>query len=152
MSVDADHKVVKPIRITVAHVREVLEKIAAESPDMRDRRAGVLVPRYIDQGEPGCLVAIVLTRLGFPLSMLRALDREHRTGDIFHAGVRIEESRNPSLRRIDKPARQLLAYVQRNQDRGVRWGAIVRDSFRRPPLVPDWWVRERKPWLFGEES
>lgn len=151
----ADHTEVRTPRrgkITVAQVRAVLEEIAATEPDRRDRRAGLLPPRYVDQGQPNCLVALVLERLGISLGVLRQLDQEHPTGEIVHAGVRVAESRNPSLRRFDRAALDLLDHVQRQQDAGRTWGSIVCDAFNRTRFTPDWYDRRRRPWLFADNS
>lgn len=133
-------------RITVPAVAEVLRELAAEDPDRVDRRTGDgLPPRYIDRGRPNCLVAVVLTRLGFSPGVLKALDAEHGTGNVI-AGVQVGESRHPALRKLDPYARRLLQYVQQQQDRGFRWGRIVNEAFARShwPLRND---LERKPWI-----
>ncbi len=135
-------------KVSVAEVRAVLEEIAALVPERRDRRAGALPPRYVDQGQPNCLVALVLTRFGITLGVLRQLDREHPVGDIVHAGVRVAESRHPALKRFAPAAIDLLDHVQRQQDYGVAWGRIVGVCFTRTRFAPDWYERRRKPWLF----
>lgn len=140
----------KPKRVTVPIVRAALEEVAWRYPFRVDIRALAEVPaRYVDHGTPACLVAHILERLGYSVGILSALDAEHPVGDFFHTGVRIEEARHPALRRIDDNARALLAWVQAQQDRGRRWGAIVRDAFRAKRL----WVRarrdrEQRPWLY----
>ncbi|TDC02660.1 hypothetical protein E1091_00215 [Micromonospora fluostatini] len=131
------------MQITVALVRAELERVAAERPDHRDGRAANRQPcRYLTGGEPSCLVALVLHRLGVSVGVLRALDHEvGRRG----AGVRINESRHPALRRVEPAALALLAYVQRMQDSGHTWGQAVEDAlsekrrygrFARPWMTP----------------
>ena len=135
-------------RITVTAVREVLEEIARDYPWRQDRRVTDERPvRYVDFGQPSCLVAHVLIRLGYSVGVLRALDAEHRTGELFRAGgVKVAESRHPALRRIDPTARRLLQYVQDQQDRGEAWGRIVAAAFRPSRFFPRL-DRERRPWL-----
>lgn len=134
-------------RITVAAVREVLRDLATEFPGRADRRAADGLPaRYIDRGQPCCLVALVLTRLGYSVGVLRALDAEHGTGNVI-AGVQIGESRHPALRKVDPLARRLLQHIQYMQDRGCAWDKIISEAF-----TPSRWFprqdRERKPWLY----
>jgi len=137
-----------PRRITVAAVREALRAVADEEPDRVDRRAVDFLPaRYIDGGRPNCFVALVLTRLGFSVGVLRALDEEHPTGELIHAGVRVAESRHPALKKLDPVARQLLQYVQDCQDRGERWGRIVNDALTPNKWFGQLWDRRHRPWL-----
>ena len=140
-----------PRRIDVADVRTVLEEIAAESPDHRDRRAEDGLPaRYMDdQGRPACFVARVLIRLGFAPTILKALDSEYALGEI-SPRVRIQESSHPALKKISGDARRLLQYIQDRQDAGLRWGRIVKDAFRIDKLSLPRRVRARKPWLFPD--
>lgn len=140
-----------PRRINVNDVRQVLEQIVAEDPARRDERVENGLPgRYVAGGKPNCLVAIVLTRLGFRDTILKALDEEYALGEI-SPRVRVTESRHPALRKIAPTALYLLQYVQDAQDRGEAWGRIVRDAFSRPYL-PFARTRRRKPWLFSEMS
>lgn len=142
-----------PRRIDVPLVRIVLEQIAAEEPEHRDGRiTDGLCARYIHQGQPNCFVARVLDRLGFSIGVLKALDAKLPIGEMVHTGVRIEESDHPALRRLTPNARQLLAFVQRQQDRGWAWGKIVRDAFSLDPWVLPRWNRQRKPWLYPEPT
>ncbi len=139
-----------PRRITVAAVSDVLRSIVAEHPGRCDRRATDGLPaRYIDRGQPNCLVAMVLVRLGFSTGVLRALDQEHPVGDLCQPGVKVAESRHPALRKIDPLARQLLQHVQDLQDLGCRWDDIVSRA-----LTPARWTMtrfdaRRKPWLYA---
>lgn len=142
-------------RITVAMVRAALVDIAARNPRRVDRRDdhrvdAELPTRYAGRGGPACLVAQVLTRLGFTLGQLKALDAEHPVGELFTAGVRVTESRHPALRRLDDNAKALLQWVQDKQDAGHQWGRIVADAWR-PRSV--WKLarfdRRHRPWLYG---
>lgn len=132
-------------KITVAKVVEVLEQVAAEEPHRVDPSAEAgLMPRYLNQGRPNCLVAQVLSRLGFSRAVLRALDREYPVGELVHAGAEIAHSRNPALRRLDPAGRALLQFIQERQ--GLAWGRVTRDA-----LTPSRWfarpARSRRPWL-----
>lgn len=136
--------------ITVNAVKEVLEDIVANNPDRADPRVEEgMHARYVHHGRPNCLVAHTLTRLGFSMSVLRALDREHGVGNVVDAGVPLIESRHPALRRIDPLALRLLDFVQARQDDGERWASVVRDAFHRHRYFGEYWDRKRKPWLFG---
>ncbi len=136
-------------RVSVQAVTAALTAVVREHPKRADRRAVDGLPaRYIDRGQPNCLVALVLLRLGFSVGVLRALDQEHPVGELCQAGVKVAESRHPALKKIDPLARALLQFVQDGQDRGERWESIVADA-----LSPTWWAtgrrnRDRKPWLF----
>lgn len=136
-------------KISVTDVRTALVEVVSEDPEHADPRVvDDLPPRYIAQGEPVCLVAKVLTRLGFSVGVLKQLDTEPRIGDILHKGVKVAESRHPALRKIDPVALRLLAYVQDQQDRGQKWANIVGEAFNRSRYLPVRWDQKRKPWLF----
>jgi hypothetical protein len=138
-------------RVSVSDIQRVLHEIASEEPDHADRRAVDGLPaRYLDHGQPNCLVARVLHRLGFSIGVLRALDEEYPTGELVHSGVEVGESRHPALKRIDPLALRLLQHVQSQQDRGERWGRIVKDAFTVRRAVA-YWDRRNKPWLTGRE-
>lgn len=139
-------------KITVEDVRVVLEDIARAEPGHRDRRiVDGLTARYLDQGKPNCFVAKALTRLGFSVGVLRALDAKLPIGELKHAGVRVDEADHPALRRIHPSALALLAYVQRQQDGGLAWGKIVKDAFSFDPWLLPRWNRARRPWLYPPE-
>lgn len=110
---------------TRAVVLDVLDAVANDHPDRIDRRpAGDLPPRYIDHGDPACLVALVMNRLGVSIGVLRAMDREN---------VRIAHSRHPVRRRFTADAWGLLAALQWDNDRAwSTWGAI-RDRLKETP-------------------
>ncbi len=135
-------------KITTETVTRVLAQIVEADPDHVDpRTSDGLMPRYVHRGRPNCLVATVLSRLGFSLGVLRALDEEYPTGELRHAGVQVATSRHPALRRIDPAARALLAHLQRQQDRGWAWGRIVRDALTPARFFAGRDRRER-PWLY----
>jgi hypothetical protein len=142
----------KPSRITVALLREALEEIVAEQPEWVDERPALeLPPRYVTHGQPACLVARVLTRMGYSIGILRALDLEFRQGEIATAGVRIVESRHPALRRLEPQARLLLEFVQRGQDRGFTWGHIIQSAFT-PSRFGRRFDMRRRPWLYTRDG
>lgn len=128
--------------ITVNQVRVELDRLAVEHPDRADPRpAGGQPPRYVVNGQPACLVAHVLHRLGMSVGALRALD--HETGRR-GAGVRINESRHPALRGADPRALALLAYVQFVQDGGYSWGTAAQDAF----AAKHRYGRFPRPWMY----
>lgn len=132
-------------RITVGVVQEAMREVVQANPARADRRpVNGLRPRYVEKGEPTCLVAMILAKLGYSTGVLKALDQEHPVGELCAAGVRVQESRHPALRKIDPLARMLLQYVQDKQDSGYRWDQIMRAAFSTGPFGLD---RRRKPWL-----
>lgn len=135
-------------RIDVRAVRQALDTVARRDPYRKDRRVKDGLPaRYIDQGQPNCLVAAVLVELGFPTTLLRDLDRERPVGALFSAGVDIAESNHPALKRIDPVARQLLQYCQRRQDSGYLWQYIAEEAFQGNGWLTTKWNLRKKPWL-----
>lgn len=137
-------------KIHVSDIRAALEEIVAANPEHADPRVeDDLPPRYVAQGKPTCLVAMVLMKLGFSIGVLKALDAEPRIGDVINpGGARIAESRHPALRRIDPIALRLLCHIQDQQDRGCRWKQIVTSAFQRHRHFGAYWDRRQKPWLF----
>lgn len=133
-----------PRRVSVSSVRDALRAVAADYPGRASRcRAAGLPARYVRRGAPDCLVALVLSRLGFSTGVLTALDEEHPVGALVESGVTIVESRHPALAKLDPLARQLLAYVQDRQDAGKPWDSIAAEALR-----PALFLRSRrKPWL-----
>lgn len=135
-------------RVDVRAVRTALDTVAARHPYRKDRRAkDGLPPRYIDQGQPNCLVAMVLVELGFPPTLLRELDRELPVGTLHREAVDIAESRHPALRRMDPLARQLLQWCQRRQDSGCIWQYIAEEAFKINGWTTTKHNLRRKPWL-----
>ncbi len=136
-------------RIPLAVIAAAVKRVCAAAPTRVDRRPkDGLPPRYMVDGVPVCLVAKVLHELGFTAGQIHALDREFAPGELVHAGVRIEESRHPALRRLDPLGVQLLAYVQRGQDRRWSWGEVARAALTVPRLrVWATWAHRGKPWL-----
>lgn len=126
-------------------------EIVAQYPDRVDARAGRgLAPRYVEHGEPCCLVAEVLARLGWSVSQLKLLDsegpRKHKGG-----GVQLSLSRNPLLRRISPDGLMFLDYIQRRQDRKRPWSRVVAEAFKRES--PGFRDRQLRPWVYrGDEN
>ena len=148
---DPDHSRRRTGKITVTDVRAVLESIATVYPRRRERRVDAHAPRYVQEGGPTSLVALVLVRLGFGLRVLRALEHEHPTGDILHTGVDIAESQHPALRCFERPALALLGYVQVRQEAGQAWGRVITRALR-PGRLRTVRTRRRKPWLFEPDG
>ncbi len=135
--------------INVTEVRQALERVVAADPDHADRRTRNGLPaRYVSRGEPNSLVARVLAELGFSVGVLRSLDHEPPTGELFEVGVAVHESRHAALKKIDPTAMALLAFVQEGQDKGEKAERILRRAFQAGWLFPRR-ARLRKPWLAG---
>lgn len=123
-------------RITVDDVAAALDAVARERGRRTDDRVErKLAPRYVEHGQPCCLVAVVLHRLGFTIGQLKQFDAESGPGG---GGIILSQSRHPLLKRIEPLARQLLVYVQRRQDMGGEdWPQIVDRALQRGWHVPD---------------
>jgi len=139
-----------PKTVTAADVKHALDRVVDDDPARTDRRIEAhLNPRYLDQGQPTCLVAELLIELGYRTALLRDLDREHSVGHVAATGVRIHESRHPALKRLDPKARRLLQFLQNRQDRGQCWDFIAEQAFRPKPV---WTLpridRRDRPWLY----
>ncbi len=133
-------------RVTSVAVRDAMTSVVEQFPGRKDPRpADGKPPRYVVNGAPHCFVAHVLSRLGWSVGQLHALDAEPGDGPPL-AGVKIATSQHPSLRRVDPVALKLLAFVQARQDRGFTWASIVDSAFAVNPSFPNW-DRDRKPWL-----
>lgn len=144
-----------PRRLDVATVYEVLTRLVAQDPDRRDEYLATgHSARYVVNGAPNCLVAVVLAELGCSISVLRALDRETQApGQRKTIGVQLIKSRNPWLLRIRPEARALLASVQGWQDAGCTWAKAVANATAPEIMWLDCGVhgwnhrRETRPWM-----
>ncbi|QIZ37829.1 hypothetical protein [Saccharopolyspora sp. ASAGF58] len=116
-------------KIGLDRARGELRAIAAESPERVDPRIGRgLAPRYVENGQPACLVAEVLAWLGWSIEQLKQLDREGpRDSGRSQGGVRLAKSRHKALRCIEPQGLTALAAVQDQQDRcgWWNWGHVV---------------------------
>lgn len=121
--------------ITVEQVKELLAKVAEEQPERADARVERnLAPRYVEHGEPCCLVAVVLHEAGFTVPQLRQLDTE--PGNVA-GGVVFAQSRHPLVKRIAPGARRLLDYLQRRQDQGREsWADLADRALQRGKYTP----------------
>lgn len=109
-------------KFDVSQVREVLDTICATMGDHTDKNpSGGLNPRYLDQGQPACLVGMILAHLGFSPGVLRELDKEHAA---------LPYSSHPILKRFSPDARALLEFLQSRNDGQWTWGRARREAFR----------------------
>lgn len=109
--------------ITIIDVYAQLKQTVSADPRRIDRRPSAdLPPRYLDQGQPACLVAVVLAELGVSTGVLRALDREPGSRG---AGIRLWGSFHPVQKRFTRDAWALLALVQAGNDRGYSWQWVI---------------------------
>lgn len=122
--------------ITVAQVKQTLSELAAEQGGHVDARvARQLAPRYVEHGQPCCLVAVILYRLGFKVPQLRQLDAEP---GMKGGGVQFGKSGHPLMKRIEPDARTLLDYLQVNQDSGRgTWSDVADRALQRGEYTPD---------------
>lgn len=132
-------------KISLDQIVATLRAVAAEFPEQRDPRSDRrLPPRYVEHGKPVCLVAVVLHRLGYSVSMIRQLDREGPSSKTASTGgVHFAASRNRMLRRLDPVGRELLDEVQRQQDRGgyFTWQVVVSEALDLTDFDRRWLAR-----------
>jgi hypothetical protein len=106
---------------TVSDVFRILDELVADNPERVDRRSqGLDQPplRYVENGQPNCLVAVLLHRLGVSVGVLRQLDRE---GGKFGGGILLWATEHAIRRRFTKPAWLLLDALQGVNDLGCTW-------------------------------
>ena len=137
--------------LTVDMVRQAMNGVVDESPAHIDPAPHdeYMPPRYLnDHGQPDCLVAKILVKLGFSAAVLMELDHEYRQGH-WHPGVRIGESTHYSLCKIEGRALALLAYLQSGQEKGLNYGSIGLLAFEPVRFWQRKIDRKRRPWLYG---
>lgn len=122
--------------ITIEDVKAALEAVARECRYHVDPRLErKLAPRYVEHGEPCCLVAVILHRLGFTTAQLKQLDTEPGTDG---GGIILSESQHPLLKRVDPVALALLVYIQRRQDiHAEEWALVADRALQRGRYAPD---------------
>lgn len=141
-----------PRRYDAPTIHAVLTRLVEHDPDRRDGYLadGHTTARYVVNGAPNCVVAVVLAELGCSINVLKALDREARTDrDKTNGGIQLLASRNPWLLRIRPEARALLASVQRHQDIGMTWAEAVAKSVA--PTI-SWLDQRTYGWAYGRET
>jgi hypothetical protein len=108
-------------RYGLDEVIRVMDEVIDKQPERIDRRAeGHLGCVYAEHGDAACLVGVMLKTLGVKVRTLRALDRE---------GKYIAESVHPYWRRFQPEARDLLAYLQRQNDGSWTWNKARERAF-----------------------
>lgn len=105
-------------------------------------------PRYF-RGEPTGLIAHTLIQLGFDTHLLKDLDCEYEVGEVMHPGVKIHNSRNIELLRVEPRAISLLGWIQKRRHSGMTWGELSCAAFTPYRLLAPI-DRKRRPWLYGE--
>lgn len=138
--------------ITADDMKTVLHELADNEPDRVDPcTVDEVRPRYLGlDGQPNSLVAHVLLKLGLDTTVLRQMDHEFPLGELLSSGVRISESRHPALSVIDSVALRLLDYLQDCQDCALTWSQALDDAYAKVPrLIPQRFVRDRRPWMFA---
>lgn len=105
-------------RYDLDQVIEAMDRVVDKEPERIDRRAeGRLGCVYAEHGAAACLVGQMLVALGVEVRTLKGLDRE---------GKYIHESEHPFWRRFQPEARDLLSFLQRQNDASWKW-TTVRD-------------------------
>lgn len=105
-------------RLSEDRAWDLLVAAAAEDPRHRDPSVtDGRTPRYLHNGQPTCLVALVLVRAGVPAAVLRRANRTPIAA--LHTVA------------MTRRARELLAEAQANQDAGCTWGLAVERTARR---------------------
>jgi hypothetical protein len=134
------------VRYDVQDVRRALDELVESSPDTQDRRvlSDVLVPRYVEHGEPTCLSACIMVKLGVSVNVLKTLDRYGSD----HQPVQLASVDHPLRRRFTAEAWDLLAYLQRHNDRGYSWSRCRTNAFDPENRS----LRVHRTWLPPEHS
>lgn len=105
-------------RYDLDDVIRVMDQVIDKEPNRIDRRAeGRLGCVYAEHGAAACLVGEMLVALGIEVRTLKGLDRE---------GKYIHESEHPFWRRFQPEGRDLLSFLQRQNDASWTW-ATARD-------------------------
>lgn len=104
----------------LAEMRAVVEEYGG---DYTYRKNSVDLCRYVANGEPDCLIAKVLRRLGVPVTALSRLD-SHENGDgappeVFHHYL-------DEWVTFTNHAVAAMSRAQRAQDRGYPWGEALK--------------------------
>lgn len=108
-------------RYDLDEVIRVMDEVIDKEPKRIDRRAeGRLGCVYAEHGAAACLVGAVLVKLGVEVRTLRGLDRE---------GKYISESAHPFWRRFQPEARNLLSFLQRQNDASWTWSQARERAF-----------------------
>lgn len=129
--------------LTEADARRFIEEAVAERGEGYQYRSDVNgicyytdIETSADHGpptRPGCLIGVVLHKVGVSLVKLRNFDGAP-VGEFFgylvHADGSIEKKSNYRARLVDapEPVVQALTTAQRTQDHGAAWG-MARDQF-----------------------
>lgn len=102
-------------------VVKAMDWVVDAAPDRIDRRAeGDLGCVYAEHGAAACLVGAILVDLGVEVRTLKGLDRE---------GKYIHESEHPFWRRFQPEARDLLSFLQRQNDASWTWESAREQAF-----------------------
>lgn len=100
-------------RYDLDQVIQAMDQVIDKEPGRIDRRAeGRLGCVYAEHGAAACLVGEMLVALGIEVRTLRGLDRE---------GKYIHESEHPFWRRFQPEAKDLLSFLQRQNDDRWTW-------------------------------
>jgi hypothetical protein len=127
----------------VQKVSAALDQVIESNPLHTDRRAstGKLGCRYMEHGEPACLVACVMAQLGVSLGVLKMLDDEGTAP----GSVQLRGTIHPIRKRFTPSAWDLLVYLQRENDAGWEWDRCRQHAFdpkNRSRRFPRSWMAE----------
>ena len=153
-----DGLLTKPDAISVDRVCQAVNRVVFDKPAQVEAPAQHCAfprlcgktrcrfPRYFD-GEPVGVVANTLIRLGFSSTLLKDLDCEYEMGELIHPGVKIGNSRNQALARIDPKGMALLAWLQAQGKHRLTLSQLHVQAFR-PRKGMRYFDRRRRPWLY----
>lgn len=145
--------------LTLDRVRQALNLVVYEGAGRVDKpgppcdwprlcsKTACWFPHYFRDGEPTGLIAHTLIQLGYPVALLKDLDVEYEMGEVIHPGVKIYNSRNVALLRIEPTAMKLLGWLQDRRKSGMTWGELHCAAFT-PYRVLGPFDRKRRPWLY----
>lgn len=113
-------------RIGVDRVRADLDELVKLERSEDPRVARGLPGRYMEHGEPCCLVARLMFAEGISIGQLKDLDHaEGRPG----GGQELRDVKGPIKHRYTPQAWDLLVYLQKCNDRGWSWAACRKEAF-----------------------
>lgn len=135
--------------ITYERVRDLLREIVAERPDFVAERFpysnGVKGCRYADdEGEPSCIIGVLLDRLGIDRAVLKELDDECTLMNGTKTPQALGSSEHDVWNCFTPDAMKFLSDVQTEQDQAdATWNMAVeraiglRAAVTYPPAAPE---------------
>jgi hypothetical protein len=113
--------------ITVDRTLELLEAEVTElgADFIYERPKGSRICLYVLNGQPSCLIARVLAKMGVPLEVLELMDQDGRTGR-YDTGANCDSMINVADDfNITRAAAHLMLKAQQDQDNSYAYGDVL---------------------------